>query len=505
MKLIRPRWVALTAAAVMLTGCMGGSADDSGAGSSTPLRIAFGTDVTTLNPWMTKSVGTDMSVISQIYQTLTVRAPDLSIKPLLATSWKHPAPDTWTFTLRKGVTFENGDAFDSSVVKWNIEKVKDPATKARIAPNMDIVKSVKTPNPSTVTITTKTADTTIPALMSYFFFVSPNWAAHHDLAAKPMGTGPYALAKWNHNSLIQLKARKGYWGQKVSYSSVEYKIMPDPSSQIAALQTGAVDVITEVGPDQMDRVRTLPNVTAGAIPTIRSAFLMLNAKKKPLNDPRVRRALNYAVDKESIVKNLFDGLTKPSPGEPVTKEYTGFNKDLSAYPHDPAKAKALLAAAGYSHGLRLNLSYPSSTYLLADKVTQVVKQQLAAVGVTVNLQPEPFASWLSNMYAGKIADMTYLTYAWPTLDGVDLLRNFAPGGAQSFWTNHSFGAALTRGQATVDPTEHAKAVSQALTIMRNDAAFVFLFPQPLTYAYSKSVVWKPRPDDWVKASDMTKR
>lgn len=506
MKPNRVRLAALLAAVLLLPACTSGaSSGESGRSAETPLRIAFGTDVTTLNPWMTKSVSTDMSVISQIYETLTVRTPDLSIKPLLATSWAHPAPDTWTFKLRKGVTFSNGDAFDASVVKWNIEQVKDPATKARIAPNMDLVKSVNAPDPSTVTIKTKTPDTTMPALMSYFYFVSPKWAKGNNLAEKPMGTGPYELSKWEPNSVIQLKARGNYWGKKVGFSSVEYKIMPDPAAQIAALQTGAVDLITEIGPDQMSRVKAIPEVNAGAVPTIRSAFLMFNTKTKALGDVRVRRALNYAVDKESIVKNLFDGLTELSPGQPLTKEYIGFNKGLSAYPHDPGKAKALLADAGYGSGLKLTLTYPSNSYLLADKVALVVKDQLAAVGVTLTVRPEPFASWLANMYEGKIADIAYLTYAWPTLDGIDLLRNFGPGGAQSFWTNREFGAALEQGQSTVDPAKHAMAISRATAIMHDEAPFVFLLPQPLTYACNKSIKWKPRPDDWVRASEMSSR
>jgi peptide/nickel transport system substrate-binding protein len=319
-----------------------------------------------------------------------------------------------------------------------------------------------------------------------------------------MGTGPYTLGRWNKNSLIELKARNDQ-GVKVGYKTVNYKILPDPAAQIAALQTGEVHVITAIGPDQMDRVKGMPNITSGAIPTIRSAFLMVNTRNKPLDDVRVRQALNYAVDKESIVKNLFHGLVEPSPGQMITKEYAGFNEDLTAYPYDPAKAKQLLAEAGHAAGFTMTLTYPSSTYLLADKTTQVVKEQLADVGVTVKVQPEPFASWLSNMYAGKIADAVYLTYAWPTLDGLDVLRNFGPGGAQSFWTDETFGASLKSAQRTADPAAHAKAISEAAATMREQAPFTFLFPQPLTYAYSSSVGWQPRPDDWVRADEMTPR
>lgn len=506
MKNITIRFAVAFSAVLLMGACAdGGGGSGSATKADSPLRIAFGTDVTTLNPWMTKSVATDMSVISQIYQTLTVRQSDLAIKPLLAESWEHSAPDTWTFKLRQGVTFADGEPFNAAAVKWNIEKVQDPATKARIAPNMAIVKSVTAVGDSTITIQTKTPDTTIPALMSYFFFVAPKWADGHDLASQPMGTGPYELKTWNHNSLIELKKRANYWGQAVSYSDVQYKILPDPASQIAALQTGDVDLITLVGPDQMDRVKAIQDVTAGSIPTIRSAFLMLNTRNKPLDNPQVRQALNYAVDKDTIVKNLFHGLTAPSPGEPLTKEYVGFNADASAYPYDPAKAKQLLAEAGYAKGFSITLSYPSSTYLLADKVTQVVKEQLGTVGVTVNVTPEPFASWLSNMYAGKIADGVYLTYAWPTLDGSDLLRNFAPDGAQTFWTNQDFATALVAAQGTGDEAQHAQNIQSAVAIMRDDAPFVFLFAQPLTYAHSSSVNWTPRPDDWVRADDMTRR
>jgi peptide/nickel transport system substrate-binding protein len=500
------RWwrviLAVVPAMLAVSAC-GSSVSGSGtAGEKTTLSIAFPTDITTLNPWMTNTVPTDLSVISQIYQSLTIRQPDMSIEPLLATSWSNPDPKTWTFKLRTDVKYSNGDSFDSSVVKWNIEQVQDPTTKARIAPNWANIASVSTPDVSTVTITTKLPDATIPAMMSFFYFIDPKWAqAGKDLATTPMGTGPYELAKWTKNSLIQLKARDSYWGKKVSFKTVNYKILPDPSARIAALQTKAVDVISGFAPDDLDRIKAIPNVTAEPVSSTRTNILGMNTHNKPLDDIRVRQALNYAVDKETIVKTLFHGLTAPT-AQLVTKQYVGYNAGLDLYQYDPDKAKQLLSEAGYPHGLTISLYYPNDRYMLANEVVQVVKEQLSKIDVTVELQAAPFTTWIDDMYAGKLKHLNYDAWAWPTLDGYNLLRYWAPGGSP-FWSNAEFGDAIKQAGATADPSAHAAALESAVQIMRDQAPVVFLYATPQTYAHSKAVNWNPRPDDWIRAFDMT--
>lgn len=504
MKTQRMVAIAAGAASVLaLVGCAPGTSQNEGEAED-ELRIALTSDITTLHPWMTRSIK-DLNVLSQVYSALVVRDSSMKLVPGVAESWEQSSPTSWRFTLRDDVTFPNGEALDAAVVKWNIDQILDEATEARVRSSFAGVTEAVVVDDYVVEIVTAEPDTTVPAGLTTFFLLEPKWTETHDPSAETYGTGPYKLASWNKQSSIKLERRADDpWNPEPFFENVEFQIIPEQSSQIASLQTGGVDIITEYGPDQISTLSNIEGLEVGARSTTRSAFLYLDATTEPMNDTRVRQAVNYAIDKEAIVEGLFGGLTEVSAGQIMTPEYVGFNDKLEPYAYDPDKARELLDEAGYGDGLTVTFRYPSGTYLLAEDVVQVIAAQLAEVGIVAEVAAMSGAEYIDMNYARtELPDVGYLTYAWWTLDGADIMENFMGGGAQQFWYNDEFDSILAQALVAVDEAERARLTAEAAAIMRDDAGFVFLFPQPLTYAYDADLNWEPRSDDWIRASDIT--
>ncbi|MDR7542784.1 MAG: ABC transporter substrate-binding protein [Armatimonadota bacterium] len=470
------------------------------------LRIALASDVNTLDPHMTATVGTDLSVISHIYTSLVIRAPDLSLRPAAATSWRVVSDHVWRFTLRDGITFENGERLTAQAVKWNIDRVRAPETRARIRPWFDLVDEVRVIDTRTVDIVTRTPYPALPDQLSMFFLLPPEWALKTSPAAQAMGSGPYRLREWVRDDRIVLEANPAYWGPKPAFQTVIFRAIPEASSRVAALLAGDVDVITGVAPTDFGRISANPATAVGATVSIRSAFVKFNTLRKPLDDVRVRQALNYAVDKDALVRNLLGNLTSKSNCQVLTPAYFGYNPDLRPYPYDPAKARELLQAAGLAGGFEVDYDVPTGVYLLGEVLSQAIAGQLERVGVRPRITEMPFSVYMNKYLPQRnLAPMSYLTQAWPTIDADGLLSLFEEGNQYAYWNDTTFKNLLASARSTHDRSRRLSLYKQATERMCEQAPVIFLFPQPATYGVRRTLDWKARPDDWVRAMDVQPR
>jgi peptide/nickel transport system substrate-binding protein len=472
--------------------------------SGQPLRIALSSDINTLDPHMTASVGTDLSVISHIYTSLVIRAPDLSLKPSAATSWRVVSDTVWRFSLREGMTFANGEKLDARTVKWNVDRVLNPDTKARIRPWFDLVEQVRVVDERTVDIVTKAPYPALVDQLSMFFLLPPDWASKNNPAGQAMGSGPYRLREWIRDDRVVLDANPAYWGTKPTFQTVIFRSIPEGSSRVAALLAGDVDIISGgVAPSDFSRLAGNPATAAGATPSTRTAMVKFNTLKKPLDDVRVRQALNYAVDKDALTRNLLGNLTSKSNCQVLTQSYFGYNTDLKPYAYDPAKARELLQAAGLSGGFEVEFDMPSGTYLLGDVITQAIAGQLERVGVRARITEMPFSVYMNKyLREANMAQMMYLTLAWPTVDADGLLSLFEQGNQYAYWNDAPFKTLLVQARSTHDRARRASLYKQATERMCQQAPVVFLFPQPATFGVRRTLDWKARPDDWMRAMDV---
>ncbi len=467
------------------------------------LTIALSNQVNTFDPHMTASVGSDLSVLSHIYPTLVLRGADLELHGSLATEWKLIDDNTWHFTLRDGATFSNGEPLDAEAVKWNLERVRNPELKARVAGWFTLVSEINVLSPTMLEVKTSSPYPAFVAQLSMFLLLPPVWASEHNPVTETMSGGPYVMDSVVPGESIVLKPNPNFFGDKAEFDKVTFRTIPETGSRIAGLLAGEVDLITGIPVTELDRINQSGQATAGAVNSTRSVMIKFNTTVPPLDNAKVRQALNYAIDKEGISAALFNGLAQPSQCQILSENYFGYNPDLKPYEYNPDKAMQLLSESGADLSQPIPFDVPVGVYLQGTEVAQVIAAQLADVGVNLQINEMEFSVYMNKyLQTKKLAATSLLAQAWPTIDADGLLTLFAPGNNYAYWDNADFGAALEEGRSSTDEAVRLTAYRKATDIMCDQAPAIFLYTQPATYAYSNDVTWTPRGDDWVRAFDM---
>ncbi len=346
-----------------------------------------------------------------ILEGLTKINVDGSVTPLLAESWEvSPDGRSYTFRLKKGIKFQDGEPFDAAAVKFSFERAKaEGSTNKAKKAVFDNISSIATPDAHTVILVLNNPDGTIPFRMgeNTAVILSPKSAA--STATKPIGTGPYTFENWQKGSAITLAKWPGYRNAAaVKINKATFRFINDPAAATAALLAGDIDGMPRFNQNpaqfQADKRFTVQiGDTAG------KGILAINNRKPPLNDVRVRRALMHAIDRKAFIDGALDGLGKPigSHFAPTDAGYVDLTK---VYPYDPEKAKALLKEAGVTTPLNLTLTLPPPQY--ARKGGEVVAAQLAKVGVIAKIENVEWAQWLSGTFKGNF-DLTIINHVEP--------------------------------------------------------------------------------------------
>jgi peptide/nickel transport system substrate-binding protein len=339
--------------------------------------------------------------------------------------------------------------------------------------------------------------------LSMFFLLPPKWVAEHKPASETTSGGPYKITAVKPGESITLEANGKYWGEKPAFSKFTIRIIPDAASRVASLLAGEVDFINSIPTSEIERIKTTGNAQAGAVPSTRTVFIKFNTQKAPLDNKLFRQALNYAVDKEGIVKAIFNDQAEIARCEVMSKDYFGFNPDLKPYAYDPDKAAELLEKAGGRPSQPIELEVPTGTYLNGEEVVQAVASQLEEIGLHTKIVEMQFSTYMDKYVKTKeLGRLSLLSQAWPTIDADGLLTLFEPGNMYAYWNNAEFGALLKDGRSTMDPAKRLATYKKATEVMCDDAPVLFLYTQPATYGLSKRITWAARGDDWVRAVDM---
>jgi peptide/nickel transport system substrate-binding protein len=303
---------------------------------------------------------------------------------------------------------------------------------------------------------------------------------------------------------VTLEPNPNFAGEKPTFAKVNFRIIPEVSSRIAALNAKEVDLIGGIPVSEIDRINKAGAARADSVQSTRTAFLKLNLNKKPIENKALRQALNYGVDKEGIVSAIFGGRAPVSPCQLLTSDYFGFNPDLKAYPYDPDKAKALIKQSGIDVSRPIELEIPVAVYLNGSEVVQAIASSYEELGLKVKITEMDFGAFMTKQTRARdLAQLAFLTYAWPTLDADGLLTLSAPGNVYDYWNDAPFGKLLDEARATTDKAKRAALYKQATARMCDEAAMVFLYVQPVTYGVSRRVEWHARGDDWVRAFDFS--
>ncbi|RYF13308.1 MAG: ABC transporter substrate-binding protein, partial [Comamonadaceae bacterium] len=334
-----------------------------------------------------------------IYETLTKINPDGSVTPLLAESWEvSPDLTTYTFRLRKGVKFHNGEPFNAQAVKFSFDRAgaekstnKDKRTFAAL--------TTRAVDEHTVVVLTKEIDPDFPFLMGQATAVIVEPKSADGNMTKPVGTGPFVLDNWVKGSSISLKKWPGYRNANaIRLNRATFRFIQDPAAQVAAMLAGDVDAFPRITPRSVAQFQGNNRFQVVVSGSRAKTILAINNKKKPFDDVRVRRAVAMAVDRKAVIQGAGDGY-----GVPIGSHYPpsapGYVDTTGVTPFNPDRARALLKEAGVTGPLEVTITLPPPPY--ARQGGEVIASQLAKVGINAKLQNVEWAQWLSNVYGGK--------------------------------------------------------------------------------------------------------
>src|ERR687887_1042799 len=442
--------------------------------------------------------------LEHIYDRLLDRdARTLKPKPMLATGWRIVNDTTWEFTLRQGVRFHNGEPFNAESVKATIEYLQNPANKSHYAAYWKLVKEVQIVNDSTVRfVTEKPWPSLIDRASLTDFLVLPAKALKElgpaKLAEKPIGTGPFKFVEWKRDERLVLERNPDYWQGPADVSPGTFPFIPEFTARLAALLSGEIDVMKDVPPHALDAVEKSGRAKIRSTVSSRINYLALvNLKPGPMQDVRVRRAMNHAVDVDELIKQVLKGRATRmcGPLSPANVDYA----PVECYKHDPARAQALFKEAGVDpKALSLTLDTPSGRYPLDKDVSLAIAAQLQRLGIKVNVVVNEWGTHLDKIKNRNTGDMFFLGWG-PALWGQGTIEPLfkADQTYASYGNNKALDEKIARAVTIVDPKGRAAAYAELQRLVHDEAPWVFLWQQHDLYGVAQSVEWTPRADEKV--------
>jgi peptide/nickel transport system substrate-binding protein len=446
---------------------------------------------------MRSSIQTTMSPCYNIHETLFAPQDDATVAPALAEKWEKVDDLTWKITLRKDATFHNGEPVNAAAVKFSFDRTQDPAIDCPHKGKLSPFKELKVVDEYTFTIST--AEPYAPGLyiLGYYFPIVPpgylKQVGDSEYNSKPVGCGPYKLVKWIKGQEVVLEAYDKYYGPKPAYKKLIIKGIPEESSRIAALLTGEADVVGAIPVQQRKKIEQ--SGKAYLTPQMGAMnYLGLNTYEPPFKDVRVRQAVNHALNRELMNKALFDGKAILCTGA-ISPRTFGANPDLKPYAYDPAKAKSLLAEAGFPQGFEVKLSYPTYMSQIQEQA-EAIAADLAKVGIKVQLEPLEKAVMWDN-YKGKKLQM--FLYWWDDAPEPDryVYSLFHSKSRDYYYKNEKVDELLDKGRTILDREKRAPVYAEVDKLLYEEAPWLYLYIIPEVFAVSNKVDYEGRRDGFL--------
>jgi len=461
------------------------------------LVTAQGGDVARFDPHFSTS-SNDIRVSFNLFDNLTSRHPDGKLYPGLATEWKLEAPTTWRFKLRQGVKFHNGDPFTSADAKWSIERTYDPAVKTMVATALSTIERIDAPDPYTLVVTTKKPDPLLPARLAFYGgqIVPKKYVesvGNDTFNAKPVGTGPLRFVSWVKDDRAVFEANPDYWGGRIDMDRWIMRPIPETAPRIAALLKGEVDIITQLPPDQAERVTGNPSTRVVGALYAGLYVLGVNSKRPPLDNPLVKQALSLAIDREAIVKELWRGRGLV-PNGPIAKGDNHYDASLPALVYRPGDARDLLKKAGYKNEeifIETTVAYVSQDKAMSEAIAAMWRD----IGVNVKVEVIEYS-----VRAQKGREKSFKGVWWsdPTStlgdpDGM-MWRLLGPGGPMDYWRDTRWDELGNAARFSVDEPFRGRAYREMTKIFLENLPWLPVIQPYEDYGLQKHVEWTANPN-----------
>ncbi|MCA6982633.1 glutathione ABC transporter substrate-binding protein GsiB [Pectobacterium sp. CHL-2024] len=462
--------------------------------------IAVGSTFTSLDPYDAND-SLSQTVAKSFYQGLFGFDKEMKLVNVLADSYD-VSPDglTYTVKLHPGVKFHDGTAFNAAAVKVNLDRASNPDSRLKRYNLFKMIEKTEAVDDLTVKITLKTPFSAFVNNLAHpaAVMISPAALKQYgkDIGFHPVGTGPYRFVTWNQTDFVKVEKFNGYWKAGLpKLDSITWRPVVDNNTRAALLQTGEAQFAYPIPFEQAKVLEKNDKLALVASPSILHRYISMNVTQKPFDNPKVREALNYAINKEALIKVAFSGYATPAEGPlPSSIDYS---VKYHPWPYDPAKARELLKEAGYPDGFTTTL-WSSHNHSTAQKVLQFTQQQLAQVGVKVQVTAMDAGQRAAEVEGKGVKEtgvrLFYTGWSASTgeadwaLSPLFATASWPPAQFNTaFYSNPQVDADLANALKTTDRTEKQKLYKDAQDKIWADAPWIFLATERLVSANSKKL------------------
>ena len=485
-----------------LTACNNGEKSESTGDSNENSTLIFGraADSYSMDPQNANEIET-WRVTKNIYETLVeYDGQTTEIVPKLAKSWKVSEDGkTWTFELQEGVKFHDGTDFNAEAVVYNFERMMDkehPGHHGEFSVYRGMFNGFKGEGSSIeevnavdeYTVEFKLVEPQANFLqnlaMHAFAIISPEAIEKYGakINENAVGTGPFKFVSWEQNDSIVLEKNEDYWVPELpKIDKLIYKVIPDNSARLTALKNGEIDILVSLNPSDLESVEADENLEVLLRPPLNVGYLSINNTKEPLNNPKVRQAINHAIDKEAIAKTFFYGLAEPVKNM-LPSDSWAYHDEIEDYEYDLDRAKELLAEAGHPNGFELDFSVTSNSRIYMQqpvKMVEAMKTSLEQIGIKVNIVQLEWAAYINQLRNGEHS-IGLIGWVGDNGDPDNFLysmlskNNAVKGAAQNhmFYINDEVSDLLMKAKSEMDEPKRAEMYKKVQELVHEDAPTV---------------------------------
>lgn len=432
---------------------------------------------------------TSQSLVMQTNESLVMRDNAGNFMPWLAEKWEAVDDTTWRFHLRKGVKWHDGKDFTAADVKFTIDRIVDPKSAYGLFGRIGQVTGAEIVDASTVDIKTKTVFPTLAKGLSDIVIEPKHYYEQvgADLPKrKPLGTGPWVAQNWVPGDRYELTANKGYWRGAPKVDRLIIRQIPEAATRISALISGEVHVIEEVPVDVIAEIEASKRAKVLSVPTSVGLVLTYDVRRPPFDNPKVREAMDYAVDKNLILQEILKGRGTVLQGQLLTANTFGHNPAIKNRAYDQKKARQLLQEAGFDFSKPIAIMTQSGKYLSDVDISNAVAGMLREVGVKTDVNVVESAVYLKQWSALEMGPI-YMVGWYSLGDGDFATTWFTKGSRRSVWENAEYEKLFIEARSTNDSTTREKAYHRMMEIMNRENPSMFLFGLPSIYAASDKI------------------
>lgn len=496
----------------------GGQAAGSESGKDS-MVIAMPSDILSMDPYKYDE-GPTNQVMLHMYEAMVMQDADMKFQPCLAENWETSDDGlTWTFHLRKGVKFHDGEEMDSADVLASIMVAQNPDSPSAFSGYTSTFEKVEAPDADTIVITTQQPNPLMLFNVAQLYVLKKEnveGKTEEEISDVVVGTGRYKFVEQVKEDHLDITANADYWGEIPAIKNVRFRPITNEATRTATMLTGEVDFTIDISVRDIDRLDGTDGISVLKQQGLREIYLNLDSRedsplfqgqKNPMADPKVRQAMYLAIDEDTIIKNIMNGCAFEM-NSIVPEGYVGY-APVEREGYDPEKAKQLLAEAGYPDGFEVTLDAPNDRYMNDEQIAQAVAGFFEKVGIKVNLNLMPKANFFTYIKPAENKSMLLMT-GWSDAsgDGLSLLhdmlqtfnREMGEGTVnRGHYSNAEVDALIKEAYAEFDDTKRGELVAEAEKIARDDYAYIPLHFEQDTYAIKDTLNYTPRMNKYVLA------